>query len=366
MTLAPCVRTYKKLRGDPLPVFKAPYLEITTSRIFQAAGAPEQHAQAVASGLVEANLAGHDSHGVIRITEYLDKIQRGAIDPAAVPMAAHETATTLSVDAARSFGQIAARWTMERVIDKARSQHMASAGIFNCGHVGLVGTYPEMAAEQGMIGLAFVSGGGSKPRVAPFGGAQPVFGTNPLAAALPVKGSRPIVMDFSTAIVASGKIRVLHDRGELLPSGWILDRDGRPSQNPADYYDGGMLLPAAGHKGYALGLLVEVLGGLLTGAGSLILPETGYKVGNGVFFMAVDVAAFRPVEEFTKEVQALGETVKSIPGPDADGGVLLPGDIERRVREQRLAEGIPVPEATWSKIVAAADALGVSLESKSC
>jgi LDH2 family malate/lactate/ureidoglycolate dehydrogenase len=349
-----------------LPVFKAQYLEIMTSQIFQAAGAPLQSAQLVASALVEANLAGHDSHGIIRITEYLDKIHGGQVDPAATPLVAQETATTLSVDARRTFGQVAGRWTMDRVIEKARSQHMASAGIFNCGHVGLAGTYPEMAAKDGMIGLAFVSGGGSKPRVAPFGGSQPVFGTNPLAAALPVKDGPPIVLDFSTAVVASGKIRVLRDKGEPLPSGWILDREGRPSRDPADYYNGGMLLPAAGHKGYALGLLVEVLGGLLTGAGSLALPETGYKVGNGVFLMAVDVSAFRPVEEFAEEVRALGEMLRSGPASDMSEGVLLPGEMERRVREQRLAVGIAIPDVTWAKITTAADALGVRLEAHSC
>jgi len=343
-----------------MPVIDSVQLRTLAKAIFQAAGAPAAAAALVADALVEANLAGHDSRGVNRIVEYLGHIRGGRLDPAQQAEIIKETATTLLVDGHWGFGQISARWTMEQLIEKARIQHMAAAGIFNCGHVGLVGTYPEMAAEHGMIGLAFVSGGGSKPRVAPFGGTRAAFGTNPLAAAFPVKDGRPIVLDFSTAVVASGKIRVLRDKGESLPDGWILDREGRPSRDPADYYDGGMLLPAAGHKGYALGLLVEVLGGLLTGAGSLILPESGYKVGNGVFFMAVDVNAFRPVEELAQQVRELGETVTAIPSMKPYNGVVLPGEIERRVREQRLTEGIPVPQATWEKILSAAADLGVS------
>lgn len=342
-------------------LFDAAYLITVTTQIFRAAGTPPTIAQSVADSLVEANLAGHDSHGIIRIVEYVKKVRSGAIDPAARPEIVKETSTTLLVNGHWGFGQEIARWTMEKLIAKAKALQLASACIYNCGHVGLAGSYPALAAEEGLIGMAFVSGGGSEPRVAPFGGSRPIFGTNPLAVAVPSKDSSPLVVDFSTAVVASGKIRVLRDKGELLPEGWVLDRDGHPSREPADYYDGGMLLPAAEHKGSGLSLLVEIMGGLLTGAGSLILPQTGYQVGNGVFLLALNVEAFRPADQFLEQVRDLGAAVKAVPPLKEGEAVLLPGEIEQTTRERRLAEGIPVSEGTWAKISNVALELGVNI-----
>ena len=345
-----------------MPVLSAAYLHQVVSTIFQAAGTPGPAARVVADSLVEANLTGHDSHGVIRVVEYLNKIRQGRIDPQAKPEIVRETPTTLQVDGHWGFGQVIAAWTMERLIDKAGEHNLAAAAIFHCGHIGRVGTYPAMAAERGFIGLAFVNGGGTRPRVAPFGGIRPLFGTNPLAAAVPVEGQAPIVLDFSTSVVASGKIRVARDKGELVPEGWILDREGRATCRPQDYYDGGMLLPAAGHKGYALSVLVEVLGGLLTAAGTLILPGSGYEVGNGAFFLALNVEAFRPLAEFTAQVRELGGTIKATPSADEGGEVLLPGEPEQRMKARRLVEGIPIPDVTWQAIVDAAQSLDVEVQ----
>lgn len=332
-----------------------------TAKIFRAAGIPDSIAHLVADSLVEADLTGHDSHGIIRVLEYLKEIRNGRINPQAEPEIVHETATTLLVNGHWCFGQVVAGWTMERVIRKAAVHNLAAGSIYRCGHIGRAGAYPTMAATHGLISLAFVNGGGVQPRVAPFGGIRPVFGTNPLAAAVPVKGEVPIVIDFSTSVVASGKIRVARDRGQELPEGWILDREGRPTRNPQDYYDGGMLLPAAGHKGYALGLLVEVLGGLLTGAGTPVLPDSGYKVGNGVFFLALNIEAFRPLAEFTAQVNELGKAIKTNPPGMEDGEVLLPGEPEQRTKAHRLVEGIHIPDVTWQAIVEAARHLGVEL-----
>ena len=344
-----------------MPVLSAAYLQRGVSEIFQAAGAPDSAARVVADSLVEANLTGHDSHGVIRVVEYLNKIREGKIDPRAKPEIVRETPTTLLVDGLWGFGQVIAAWTMEQLIRKTAEHHLVAAGIFHCGHIGRVGTYPTMAAERGFISLAFVSGGGTQPRVAPFGGVRPVFGTNPLAAAVPVEGQSPIVLDFSTSVVASGKIRVARDKGAEVPEGWILDREGLPTRHPQDYYDGGMLLPAAGHKGYALSLLVEVLGGLLTGAGTLILPGSGYEVGNGVFFLVLNVGAFRSLATFTTQVRELGQTIKATPPAVEGGEVLLPGEPEQRMKERRLAEGILISDVTWQAIVDAARSVGVEV-----
>lgn len=331
------------------------------SKILRAAGAPASRAQVVADSLVESDLTGHDSHGVVRVIEYVSQIRQGRIVPQAEPAIIRETATTLLVDGRWGFGQVVAEWTIQRIVQKAADHHIAAGGIFRCGHVGRAGAYPAMAAQRGFVGLIFVNGGGMEPRVTPHGGVRPVFGTNPLAAALPVQGLPPIVLDFSTSMVASGKIRLARDRGEEVPEGWILDRAGRPSRRPEDYYAGGMLLPAAGHKGYALSLLVEVLGGLLTGAGTPVLPESGYKLGNGVFFLAVNVESFRPLAEFAAQVRQLVDLVKSVPPAEGVGEVLLPGEPEERVRARRLAEGVPLADTTWAKIAETARSVGVEV-----
>ena len=341
-------------------VYDVPLRQLITS-IFAATGAPALTARTVADSLVEADLAGHDSHGVIRVSEYLGEIRKGTLKPQAQPTIVGTTATTLQVHGNRGFGVVVATWAMEQLLAKGVGG-IAAATITGCGHIGRAGVYPAMAAERGMIGLAFVNGGARQPRVVPYGGTRPVFGTNPLAAAVPQGAQPPIVLDFSTAVVAAGKIRVVRDRGELLPEGWILDREGRPSRQPQDYYDGGMLLPAAEHKGYALGLLVEILGGLLTGAGTPALPESGYEVGNGVLFIVVDIAAFRPLETFAAQVRDL-VTVLHASAPEAGTGeVLLPGEPELRSRERRRVEGIPLAEATWHAILDAARTLDVTVE----
>lgn len=342
-----------------MPILSAKDLGELTLRIFQSAGIPEPSARLVADSLIEADLTGHDSHGVIRIVEYLDGVRKGKINPHASPAIVRETETTLLVDGQWGFGVLVAGWTMDRVIRKAGERYLAAGSIVRCGHIGRAGVYPTIAAERGFIGLAFVNGGGKQPRVAPFGGRRPVFGTNPLAAALPVKGQPPIVLDFSTSVVASGKIRVIRDQGGEVPEGWILDRDGRPSRRPRDYYDGGMLLPAAGHKGYALSLLVEVLGGLLTGAGTPMLPDGRYEVGNGVLFIVLNVEAFRPFADFAEDVRALAQTIKATPPAPGVDEVALPGEPEWQTRTRRLEEGISIPDATWQAIVDAARSVGI-------
>jgi uncharacterized oxidoreductase len=243
-------------------------------------------------------------------------------------------------------------------MQKARTQGLAAVGVFNCNHIGRVGDWVQMAAEQGMIGLAFCNGGGPGGAVTPYGGRARLLGTNPIAAAVPVAGGPPVIADFATSVVAEGKLRVARNRGKSLPEGWILGPDGQPSTDPEDFYRGGMLLPAGGYKGYGLSLLVEFLGGLLTGRGCPGLP--GFVAGNGVLFLVLSIEAFRPLEEFLAEVAALCERAKAVPPATGFAEVLLPGEPERHLTERRQAEGVVVDEATWVQLTAAAAALGVS------
>jgi len=195
--------------------------------------------------------------------------------------------------------------------------------------------------------------------VAPFGGAARRLGTNPLAAAVPLGNRPPFVLDFATSAVAEGKVRVARNSGKEIPTGWVLDKEGNPTTNPADLYEGGMLVPAAGHKGYALAVLVDLLGGMLTGGGSA--PQAGTMQSNGVLFIVLAVSAFRSPEEFNAEAEAMADRIKSAPPAPGFGAVLLPGEPEQQTAAQRRANGVPLDEGTWAQMVAEATRLGVSV-----
>ena len=344
-----------------MPRLTADELRTTTRAIFAAVGAGDENAAIVGDALVDAELSGHESHGLIRVAEYVGQVRDGAIDPSARPEIAREGGTTIVVDGNWGFGQPVATFATGALIERTMEHGAAAVAIRNCAHVGRAGVYPEMAAERGLVAFSFVNGGGTKPRVVPHCGGRPVFGTNPLAAAVPMQGDRPVVVDFSTAVVASGKIRVLRDRGELLPDGWILDREGRPSNRPEDYYAGGMLLPAAAHKGYGLCILVELLAGLVTGAGSLAVPESNYRLGNGMFMQAFDVGAFGSMDDFAALARSLADAVRETPPAEGCEEVLLPGDPERRIAEERIAGGVEVADSTWHAVADAAASVGVAV-----
>lgn len=344
-----------------MPRLTADELRDATTAVFRAAGACDEDASTVAAALVDAELCDHPSHGLIRVPEYLRHIREGAIVPEAQPEIVEDRGAALVVDGNWGFGQVVATRATRWLIERTQEHGSGAVAIRRCAHVGRAGAYPEMAAERGLVALAFVSGGGTQPRLAPHGGRRPVFGTNPLAAAVPLPGSSPVVIDFSTAAVASGKIRVLRDRGEALPEGWIIDAEGRPTTSAEDYYNGGMLLSAAAHKGYGLSLLVELLAACLTGAGSVGVPDSGYRLGNGMFMQAFDVAAFMPLQDFAARAAALTELVRATPPAEGYDAVLLPGDPERLAASERAADGVEVAASTWEGIVSEAAGLGVAL-----
>ncbi|RLT38489.1 MAG: Ldh family oxidoreductase [Chloroflexi bacterium] len=329
-------------------------------RIFQAAGVPADVAETVAASLVASNLAGHDSHGVVRTMQYLGAVERGETDGDATPAITHETAVMATVDARRAFGQVAGSFAMQLAIDKARNAGIAAVALHNSSHVGRLGEWVEMAAAEGMIGLAFCNGGRSGGIVAPYGGAARRIGTNPIAAAVPLGDRPPFVLDFATSAVAEGKVRVARNSGKEIPTGWVLDKEGNPTTNPADLYEGGMLLPAAGHKGYSLALLIDLLGGMLTGGGSA--PEAGSTMqSNGVLFIVLAVSAFRTPAEFAEEAQAMVDRIKATPLAPGFSAILLPGEPEQQTAAQRRANGVPLDDGSWTQMVAEAERLGVAV-----
>ena len=326
--------------------FQASYLHAMTREVLTAAGTPHHIAEDVAGILVNANLAGHDSHGVIRIPSYLERIADGQTQPAAEPTFINETANTLRVDGGNGFGHYTARKAMERAIEKAKAADVCSVSLVRTGHIGRLGEYAEAAARAGCIGIT-TNGSGARDggNIVPFGGASGALGTNPISVGIPTGDDTPFIIDFATSVIAGGKIMFAQSRGVDLPEGCIVDKDGNPSVKTADFYDGGFLLPFGKHKGYAMSLLMCLLGGL---SGNFNV-ERGAM--GGQFMLALNVNAFTPLEAYQQGVRAFLDGIKSIPAAPGFDEVLVPGDYEGRARRQRLAHGVDVPDTTYQQIL---------------
>ena len=327
-------------------IFRPSQLEAIGADIFQAIGAPREVAEQVAHSLVQSNLMGHDSHGVMRIPRYVDAFEKGGLVPSARPAILKETATTATVDGSWGFGNLTAHFATELALAKAGTANVAAVSMVRCNHIGRLGEYTEMAARQGMI--AFMLGAiFSRGSAAPYGGARRILGTNPISFAVPTGQSAPVVVDFATTVAAEGKLSVARSKKQRLEPGIILDKDGNPSTDPNDYYNGGMLLPFGGHKGYGLSVIAELVGRFLAGGEAYASSQTS-SFSN--LIVAVNVEAFRPLAEFQALVNGrLGE-IKAIPPAPGFTEVLLPGEPEQRTQTQRGQTGISVPDDTWTTI----------------
>lgn len=312
-------------------------------KFLEQAGAPPPIAGRVAGALVDSSLKGVDSHGVMRLPQYLEQIDEGLVIPGALPEVARETASTAAVDGRRGFGHVAAEFSMRLALDKARVQGLAAVTLYNTRHIGRVGEYVEMAVEAGFIGFAYCS---ALPQVAPHGGKGRVLGTNPVAIGIPSNGE-PFLLDFATSVLSEGKVRVSLDKGVELPPGAILDAAGQPSTWPEDLYQGGTLLPLGTYKGYGLCLAVQILGSLLAGAGTPLLDQP--TVGNGALFLVLDPAHFCDPAGLRRETEALCEAVKASALREGFAEILIPGEPEQRAERQRQRDGIPIAEATWQR-----------------
>ena len=309
---------------------------------------------------VDANLAGHDSHGIIQIPTYVDRIQAGHIVPGAPFTIVQESATTTVIDGNWGFGYTVSERAMQLTIDKARVSNVAATTVFRQGHIGRLASYTLMAASADMIGLITADSGRSSKQVVPFGGREPRIGTNPLSIAIPSDLDGPLFVDMATSAVAAGKIALAVSRGEQIPLGWIVDGSGRPTTDPTQLRQGGALLPLGGNEGYkgsGLGVIVEILCGLLTGLGFGIDPSGCHN--DGCFMAAFNVAAFRPLAEFKREVTEFARYLKATPLAEGSSGVLYPGEIEYQREQRRRREGIDVEDATWAKLRALADHYGL-------
>jgi uncharacterized oxidoreductase len=332
--------------------------------ILRAANTNAEEAQVVRRHMIGANLVGHDSHGVILLPTYVDRIKRGHIVPGAKFEIVREGPTTARINGNWGFGQVVSERAMQLAIDKAKTYQLAAVTVFHQSHVGRVGDYPLMAARAGFIGVMTADSGKTSKAVAPFGGRVARLGTNPLCIAMPSDLDGPVFIDMATSAVAAGKIGVARNRKQQIPIGWIVDKDGRPTTDPNAYYAGGAILPVGGdqgHKGYGLSFMIEILSGILTGLGFGIDPKGPHN--DGVFMAVFAVDAFRPLEEFKRDIADFVKYVKDTPPAEGFKEVLYPGEIEYRTEQQRRRDGIPIEEETWRQLTELAKASGVAIAS---
>jgi len=350
-------------------VHQAAELEDLARRIFLAMGATRPVADTVAGHLVRANLAGHDSHGMLRIPQYVAEADRGALVPGATAELVRESGAVGMVDAGRGFGHSATALAMEWVAGRARQFGIAAAAVRRANHIGRLGEYAELAAEQGVIGIATVGVVGAGG-VTPFGGRGRYLGTNPWAIGVPAAGEDPMIYDAATSAVAEGKLRVARSKGAPVPAGAIVDSEGKPSLDPADYYAGGAMLPLggalAGHKGYGLALASALIGGLAmvddeepSAAGTASTPA-GRGWLAGAFVIAIDPEWFGGAARYQAAVGAALAGLRGQPAAEGVAEILIPGDPERRSRALRELGGIPIPDPVWEELVEIADRYGVA------
>jgi LDH2 family malate/lactate/ureidoglycolate dehydrogenase len=339
-----------------MPTFSPEALCRVAQTILQALGTPSDVAQLVGDSLVLANIVGHDSHGVIRLEQYARFVRQGHVHPEIRPVLSLRRQATAQVDAAHGWGQPAAQLAARTAIELAMENGVGAVTILRCGHVGRLGEYVELIANAGLIGMALCNAG---PAVAPYGGYKPLMGTNPIAWAVPRGVDQPpLIVDFATAGVAEGKLRVSRAKGERVAAGLVVDREGRPSQEPAAFYAGGALLPFGGHKGYGISVMIELLGGALSGTGTSAM--SGQSGSNGTLLLAFKIEAFVPAEQFLEQTNDLCQQIKASPPAEGFDEILLPGEPELRERKRRLEGGIAIAEQTWREIQALAVELNVT------
>ena len=345
-----------------MPLFSPENLRNIGYELFQAVGCGEEDRRAVVDHLVESNLFGHDSHGAIRFYEYARAVRLGQFKPGAKPDIVRNHPTIAVVDAGGAMGQVGATFATNLAIEKAREYGVGTVALRNTSHIGRVGAYPLMAARAGYVSQIFVNAGHLGYQIAPFGGIEGKLSTNPVAFAAPRRVADPIVVDMTTSVVAEGKVRVALNRGERVPPGWIIDAKGNPTTDPNDFKGDppGAILPLGGvvaHKGTGLSLMVEILGGAMSGLGCANGART--MISNGVFLNVYNIEHFVDPDGFYDELERLFAHVKSSALAPGVEEILLPGEPEFRSARRVEVSGIDVDERTWDQICEEARHVGI-------
>ena len=339
-----------------MPNFTAEELTEICLNVFQKLNISTAEAEIVTRSMVDANRVGHDSHGVIHLAKYVGELEEGLIQPKAPTETLHESASIAVLDGNWGFGPVIATRAVEMAIQKAEQTDISSVAVSRCNEIGRLGGYACLAADAEMIGVLMTNDHGGGTCVAPHGGVEGRLSTNPIACAVPIEGQDPIVLDMSTSVVASGKIRVKQHRDEALPHGWLIDAEGESTTNADDFY--GMppaaLLPFGGavsaHKGFGLSVIVDILSGALTGAGCSQGEDA--RVGNGLFVLVINVASFRGFPGFSAEIERFIEYLKSARRAVGINAIRVPGERGWEEQRRREQDGIPIDTETWTHIQA--------------
>jgi uncharacterized oxidoreductase len=335
----------------------APKLVALVAAIMRAAGCNAVEAGTISRRLVDSNLVGHDSHGVLRVGKYLEWMRNDWVKANQTATIVFESDAITIVDGNRGFGQVVGEFAGGRGIEKAARTGIAMVGLRNCGHLGRVGDWAELAASAGQVSLHFLNTS-SGLRVAPFGGSDRRLSTNPITIGIPVAGGDPIIMDMTTSMAAEGKLMVALNRGESVPEGWIIDSQGRATTDPKDFYAGGALLTVGGHKGSGLSIVTDLLAGAIaTGKSS---DPSDQILRNNMLSIYIAPDVYDEQGTVAQEVARFLDWVKASPPLRPGEPVLLPGEIERKTRAERTAQGIPIDAKTRTDLIAAAMSVGIA------
>ncbi|HEX6143144.1 MAG TPA: malate/lactate/ureidoglycolate dehydrogenase [Geminicoccaceae bacterium] len=340
-------------------------LEALVRQCFEAAGCAPGEAAVVAHHLVEANLMGHDSHGVIRVLPYVEMLRAGKWTAGGWGRVVKDAGAVVTIDGGQRLGQVVAHQAVEIGCERAKAHGIALVGVQNSAHMGRIGAWAEQAATHGMLSILCVNTTGYGIQVAPFGGSDRRLSVNPIALGVPRPGQEPLIHDMSTGAIAAGKVRVARNAGTQLPEGCLIDNQGRPSRDPEAFFTDppGALTTTGAHKGSGLALFVEVLAGALTGGGAGHPDHpTADRPVNNLFAVFIDPDAMAGMDAIAADLDRLVDYVRASPPIVPGGEVLLPGEPERRSKAKRLAEGIPLDPNTLGQVRHAARTLGLAEE----
>jgi len=339
-----------------MKTLKPARLTTFVAAVMQAGGSEAREAETIARRLVDANCVGHDSHGVIRVGKYLEWVREGWLRPNQAPSLIVDTDALAIVDGNRGFGQVIGEFAAKLSIAKAAKSGIAMIGLRNCGHLGRVGDWAEMAAADGLVSLHFLNTSGAQ-RVAPFGGSDRRLSTNPISVGIPLDDADPVILDVTTSMVAEGKLMVAMNKGERVPEGWIIDGEGAPTTDPKAFYDGGALLTVGGHKGSGLSIVTDLLAGAVSTGRSSDPDDPVLR--NNMLSIYIAPRVYAPDGWVTAEARRFVDWVKASPPMKAGEPVLAPGDVERRTREARTKSGVPLDDKTLADLFAAAQSVGI-------
>jgi LDH2 family malate/lactate/ureidoglycolate dehydrogenase len=337
----------------------APRLTQFAAAVFSAVGVPDEDARLVADSLVTADLWGHQSHGMMRLSWYVNRIRAGVMNPVTVPETVSDTGPLAVVDGHDGVGQVLAAFAAREAVRRARGHGVGVVAVRNSNHFGTAAYFTRMAARDGCVAILSTN---ASPAMAPWGGRQKLVGTNPWSIAAPAGKHDVIVMDIANTAVARGKIYLAKQRGDQIPPGWAIDAEGAPTTDP-EAAIAGVVLPMAGHKGYAISLMMDVLSGVLTGSafGTAVTGPYQFdrRSGCGHVFIAFDVAAFGDPDDFTRRMEQLVDQVKSVPLAQGFAEVFYPGELEARAERENVERGLSLPQQTLDDLRRLADSTGV-------